>query len=198
MIDAQLITFIRREIAQQLTIINNGTAQDSGTDTESIASPFPGMDPMLDRPKVEPYGFHSRAPDGTLAVNARVGDHPAARIVLGHRDANRPAIETGESSVYSVAGYEVRVGLTKISIRKGDVEFTQVVGEPLATLLSAMLADIASHTHHVTVSVPGVQSGGSTVSGNGTSDPPGNAAAFTALKTQVDGGSILAKDGGAF
>lgn len=194
---AEIQTMLRREIALALNVVLNGVASGSVENTENIGSMFPGMDTQQARPKVEPYGFHSRAPDGTLSVCAQVGADTASRYVIGHRDARRPVLESGEATTYSVAGYEMRVGLTTITVRKGAQVFTAVVGEPLAAVLSAMLAAISVHTHAVSIPVfSGPVPTGETAEGD--TDEPDNAAAFDALKSTVDAGAILAADGGAF
>lgn len=188
---AEVRMMLQREIALALNVVLNGVASSSEKDTEDIGAMFPGMDTQLSRPKVEPYGFHARAPTGTLSICAQVGADFASRYVIGHRDANRPDIELGEATTYSVAGYEVRIGLTTITVRKGAQVYTAVVGEPLAVILSAAFSAIAAHTHSVSVPV----SGGIA---SGTTGVPGNAGTFTGLQSQVAAGAILAKDGGAF
>lgn len=177
---SELLALVRREVAAALNVVLNGQTANAQTNTESIDAMFPGMTKVLDRPLVQPYGFHALAPDGTLSVNARVGAHAGSRYVIGHRDSNRPRLQTGESVVYSVGGYRVLVGNDQIAVGKNGVYETMVVGETLATLLSAILADIATHGH------PSLGA------------PPTNAAAFLALKVEVDAGAFLAQDGGRF
>ncbi len=178
---AELLNFMRREIASMMNIVLNGQTVNAQTDTESIGAMFPGMPTVQDRPLVQPYGFHSLAPDGTLSINARVGAHFGSRYVIGHRDSRRPTIGTGESVQYSFGGYRIRVFNDSIQLGKGDVYETAVVGNTLAALLGAMLDAIALHGHPA------------------FGAPPANAAVFTALKaTYVDSGKILAQDGGGF
>lgn len=193
---SELLREIDKRIALAMNIVLNGQAAEATKDTESIDAMFPGMARILNRPSVKPYGFHSLAPDGTLSVCARVGSHFGSRYVIGHRDANRPAIQSGEATIYNIVGYEMRIELGAITLRKGDQVFTAVVGEPLAEILSSMLDAIATHTHLVNgVVTSGPGTGGAVV---GTTPPPVNAADFTSLKAEVEAGAILAEDGGAF
>lgn len=193
---AELLKIMRAEVAAQMNIILNGTAADAETDTESIDAMFPGMNRIENRPSVKPYGFHSLAPDGTLSITARVGAHAGSRYVIGHRDSRRPELdEKGDATLYNaVSGYEIRVQGASITLRKGSQIYTAVVGEPLAQILSAMLGAIASHVHPVSLPVQG--GGGGNVNGN--SGAPDNAGDFSALQSEVDGGAILAQDGGGF
>lgn len=186
MTDSDVKRMISAEVAKQLNIILNGVSKDSSTQLESIASPYPGMATIESRPLVQPFGFHGRAPDGTLNVSARIGSHPGSRYVLGHRDSKRPSIESGESVIYSIGGYQVRIFNGRASIGKvqedGSVIFeTMLVGESTVAFLIALLDLIETHTHAAA----------------GT--PPSNAASFVTLSNQnLENGKILAKDGGRF
>lgn len=176
---------INLEIARQLNLIFNGLTQNATKFTEDIASAVPGMGTIENRPLVQPFGFHGMAPDNTLNISARIGAHPGSMYILGHRDSNRPDIFSGESVIYSVAGYRVRVFSDRVGIGKltdgEDVFETMVVGETLTAFLIALLNLIETHTH----------------SAAGT--PPSNATSFATLSNaNLQNGKILAKDGGRF
>lgn len=178
---AELRRMIQQEIARAMNVLTNGTTKGAGQFTETIENLFPGMPPLADRPLVQPFGLASVAPNGTLSFCGRVGDHPGSRYVLGHRDASKPALSTGEAALYSVGGFLVRVFADRIQVGKGDDYQTTVCGEYLAELLDSLLTTLASHTH----ASPGA--------------PPTQAAQFTSMKSNyVDNEKILAKDGGGF
>lgn len=183
MTDAHIISFIREEIRRQVQIILSGKAGQNEVDREDIDEMIPGMPTITDRPVMHPYGFASRAARGTQNIVARQGDHASSRIVIGHRDQNRPSnLEEGESSVYSVGDFRVICRLDRVSVSKGDsLEETMVLGDKLTTMLKNLLDAIISHTHPS----PGA--------------PPTNTVTFQSIKdNQVSGDKLLAKDGGGF
>jgi phage gp45-like len=173
---------IRKEIQLQMNVILSGQAANASNITEDIQALFPGGTGIVARPVMHPYGFCSLAPDGTIQVVARQGEHFANRVVLGHRAADRPTdLESGESVQYSVGGYQVRVQNGAIMIGKDGVYETMVVGNTLVVFLTALLQELAIHTH----AAPGA--------------PPTDAEAFTEMKTQyLDSNGILAEDNGRF
>lgn len=176
--DADIARYIREEVKKQLNIILNAETSKSNGLLETIANLFPGMANLPDRPIVLPYGFSSAAPPKTISVTAKVGDHPANRMVIGHRDANRPSSASGEMMIYSKGGYRVVVKNGAVMIGKGNTLETAVAGDALVTLLGDLGSLLAQHTHPA----PGA--------------PPVEAAQFSQLGS--DAASILAKDGGAF
>lgn len=178
--------FIRDQIRNQLNVILFGAAGSNTPVSETIEKLFPGMPSIPDRPIVHPYGFVSRASQGTISVTAKVGDHPGARITLGHRDEKRPSVDVGESGVYSLGGYIVKLGNGKIEFGKGSEMEVVPVGDTLLEFLKAFLDEYIAHQH--VCSAPG--SPGLT---------PMTAAVATQLKADyLDNEKILAKDGGRF
>jgi hypothetical protein len=187
MIDSELQRYIHTEIVRYTRdIVLNALSKDSKVLTEGVDQLFPGMGPQDDRPLAHPYGFASKAPDGTLSVVLRQGDHVGNRMVIAHRDPARPVdIAQGESVQYSKGGYEVRVKNGKIEIGKGGTFETAVLGDTLQKILVAILDAIVEHTHLGNLGFP--------------TSPPQNAAVFTQIETsQVQNGKFLAKDGGGF
>ncbi len=180
MLDPEVQRYIKNEVARQVNVILSGTTQGNTTTTEDIGDMFPGSPTLPARPIMHPWGFVSRAVKGVRSIIGRQGDHPGAKLVLGHRDPTPPSVEEGESAVYSMAGYVVKVGLTSVTISKDDEEHTAVLGEPLVAILSSVLGTLSTHTH----AAPGA--------------PPTEAALFIAAKAQVDANEFLAKDGGGF
>lgn len=184
MMDSEDVAFMRAEIKRQVQIILFGTTGNTTPDaqTEDIQQMTPGMTTITSRPVMHPYGFASRAPTNTLSVVTRCGDHAGNRMVMGHRDAKKPAVANpGESAQYSAGGYVFRCQNGKVTVEKnGEVE-TFVVGDTLSELLGQFLQAIAIHTH----AAPGT--------------PPTNAVTFTDLKENfVDNKMILAEDGGRY
>lgn len=180
--DPEIRRFIQKEVQRQVNIVLFGSAGGGDTQTETINDLFPGMPGIVSRPVMHPFGFVSRAVKGTISVIARVGEHIGNRMVIGHRDANRPAsLQEGESCVYSQGGYRVVWMNGQIMIGKGAVLEPAVMGTTLQSFLSQFSQLLEQHTH------PSIGA------------PPTNAAAITQLRTaQVDSGKILSKDGGRF
>src|SRR5258708_7817771 len=96
-------------IRQQLRAIGTGAAGETTMTSEDIQSQVPGMPTIPARPISQPYGFASRAPDGMISVTAQQGEHPGNKLTLGHRDKDAPSVSVGESVMYSVGGYRVKI-----------------------------------------------------------------------------------------
>ena len=183
MIDSEMQRYIRQEIARQVHIVFTGVSSDAKTHTETINNFLPGASALVDRPLVQPYGFASKSADGTLSAVVRQGDHPGNLLTIGHRDKDKPDdLAKGESAMYSVGKYQIRVLKTQVQVGKAGAWETVVVGDTLSTLLKLILDHIIAHKHLGNL---GFQT-----------SPPMNAADFADDKTQVD--KILAKDGGKF
>ncbi len=113
---------LRREIATQMMVILSGntaaTQIDNVVGTESINNSPPGMPTIESRPVAHPYGMVSRAPKDTVQVVARQGDHPGNRIVLLHRDKDRPSLNAaGEVMMYDGFGNQVWMKDGKIVVK---------------------------------------------------------------------------------
>lgn len=138
---------IRNLIVQISSVVMAGSSEKSGNDNgdffENIASLIPGHPTFEERPTAHPYGIASMAPDGTVQVTARQGESPENRIVIAHRDKNRPKLNAaGEVMMYDGFGnqiwmqdgkivvklddkLELGAGATKEAARKGDeIELT--------------------------------------------------------------------------
>lgn len=185
MMDAETRKFILDEIKRHMHIITSGSAGATTKNTETINSLYPGMSSFPDRPVSQPYGFVSRAPQGMISVTAQQGEHPGNKMTIGHRDKNAPAVDEGESRMYSVGGYNIAVKNGEIFVGKGEVLEHMVVGETLRDFLIAVIDAIVIHQHIGNLGVP--------------TGAPTNAATFTNLKAQnLSNDKILAKDGGRF
>lgn len=146
--DAEMMRFVREEIKKQVHIIFTGTAQSAATHTETINDYLPGAPSVTDRPIMHPFGYMSKAPDGTLSVVARQGDHPANMVVLGHRDKGKPTdIDAGESVVYSLGGFKIKFFNDKVQVAKGSDYETIVCGETLIEFLKSFIKHIMEHQH---------------------------------------------------
>lgn len=190
MIDADIKKFIREEIRRQVMVILPGSSGENDQQSETISQMYPGMADQPARPVMHPYGFVSRAAQGTIQVVGRNGDHPANRMVLGHRDKNRPSdLSSGESAVYSFGKYQVRVKNELLEIGKdGDFE-PMVMGETLRDFLIEFINLYLAHSHVTTA--PGYLT---TVPADAA-----NVLATQQLKANnLDNDKILAKDDGRF
>lgn len=183
--DAELKRYIHNEIRTALQIITSGSAGANAVTTEDINSLAPGMPTMPRRPIMHPYGFISRAPKGTISVTAQQGDHPGNKLTLGHRDANPPGVDEGESAVYSVGGYRLVAKNGELFVGKGGELEHVVVGETLKAFLLGLLDLLIAHQHIGNL-------------GYNTSAPV-TAEQFEELKADyIENDKILAKDGGRY
>ncbi len=114
MMDAETIRFVKEEIKRQLNIILNSASGANTSQTETIDSLYPGMPGIDDRPVMHPFGFVSRATQGTISVTARVGADIQNRMTLGHRDKMRPDVEEGEVMLYNSTDDKIYVSHGKI------------------------------------------------------------------------------------
>lgn len=187
MTDGEVIRFIRMEITKQLNVILSGKTASATEQSEDIEEMFPGMPTVTQRPVMHPYGFVSKAKTGTLSVVARQGEHIGNRMVLGHRDKDRPTdLEEGETAIYSLGKYTVRSRNGKLELGKdGDYE-EMVMGETLRQFLILLIQHIMLHTHQSNVpSAP-------------TSVPLNNIDFQQIQAENLDNEKILSKDGGRF
>lgn len=120
---------VRREIALMASIIMHGqtAATQSGdqASTEDTDNCPPGAPTIEGRGVMHPYGFASRAKKGTISVVARVGNHPANKLIIGHRDKERPALENdGDVCLYDQHGNVLMLKDEKPYIDTGDREFS--------------------------------------------------------------------------
>lgn len=180
--EAELKKWVRQEIARQLIVIASGQAGENTVETETIENLYPGSPNIPERPVMHPYGFASRAPSGTISVTGKVGNDPSNRMVLGHRDSDRPSdLKVGEASQYSSSGYELRAMLDGIRLVKGNKQVALLLGEDVLELLGKIIDTIVIHTH----GSPGT--------------PPSNAADFNLIKTQdLSGATLLSTEEGGF
>ena len=180
MTDPKIIKLIRDEIKKQVSIVLSGSCGGNTIATETIDDLYPGYPPMLDRPLMHPYGLVSRAPRKTLSVTARHGEHPANRVVLGHRDRNRPNVESGEVQLYNQYGQAIYLKNGTVHIGTASASNPAVVGNELKAMLESLLDAIASHTHIGNLGIP--------------TAPPIEAGTFTGIKSgQVSNDTILSQ-----
>lgn len=142
--------FVSDEVRRQLELVLTGqVATGIGADVQNelIANLYPGSPTTTARPVVHPYGYASRAPVGVLNVSVRQGADPGSRLIIGHRDSARPALQLGETVVYNFAGYQIKLGLTECTISNGSATETLVLGNVLLEFLNALMDLIANHTH---------------------------------------------------
>jgi phage gp45-like len=193
MLDSESIRFIREEIKRQVNIILSGVTDGTATHSEGIGQLFPGMPTIQDRPIMQPFGLSSQAPDGTIQVTARQGDHIGNRLVLGHRDKNKPSVIKGEVKLYNAYGDVIyvsegviRTTTPKIVDEADDIrigseaaEENFVLGQVFKTFAQQLLTQLAAETH--VSGLPGYPT-----------SVPQNAAKYNNLKaTPIDDDAIL-------
>lgn len=126
MIDPEIVAFVRAEIARAANVILVGRSANATTQKEDIQELFTAMATIEKSPVMHPYGFVSRAKKSTTSVVARQGDHIGNRVVLGHRDDDRPAIEAeGEVMLYNANGDQVYLKSGKVIVTSDEVHLTK-------------------------------------------------------------------------
>lgn len=145
--EAELKRFVREEIKRQVQIVLFGTAGENDQFNETISQNYPGMPDIPNRPVMHPYGISSRAPQGTISVNVRVGEHIGNRMTIGHRDAARPAVGPGEVVLYDQFGHQIYLSSSKIQVGSASSAHPMVLGDILKSALSQVISALASHTH---------------------------------------------------
>lgn len=146
MMDGEMTRFIREEIKKQVNIIISGLSGNNDQFSEDL-TPYPGAPSMPLRPVMHPYGLVSRAPSQTLQVVARAGDHPANRMVLGHRDANRPKLNQGEVQLYNQFGQAIYLKSGEVHIGIAGTDNPVPTGNELLAMLLEFVADYKVHQH---------------------------------------------------
>ncbi len=144
---SELRKMIREELNVALQIIASGNSGNTSTHTEDIANLFPGMPTVTGRPIMQPYGISSRAPSGKISVTAQQGSHPGNKMVLGHRDATKPAVEAGETQLYNEFGQAVYLKDGSVCIGIATAANPAVLGNEIKAMLQLLITLEASHTH---------------------------------------------------
>lgn len=137
MIDSETITFIRNEVKRQMDVILSGVAGNSDGQYEDVQQLYPGMPTITKRPLMQPYGLASAAPDGTLQVVGKQGEHTGNRIVLGHRDAKKPAVAPGEVILYDANGGALIMREAGMELYKNEVNLLEVQIRLIKTIINA-------------------------------------------------------------
>lgn len=141
--ELEIRSLISKEIRKQVNVFLFGTAAGATEQSETINELAPGMSGIGVRPVMHPYGFCSKAPDGTISVVARAGDHPGNRMVVGHRAADRPTdLNSGEAVLYDAFGEAIYVRKKKIQVGTKNSENPMVLGDVLVDMLTTLLNDI--------------------------------------------------------
>lgn len=137
MTDGDILRFIRQEIARQVNVILSGRSMNGTEQTEDIEEMFPKMPTITERPVMHPYGISSAAPDGIISVVARQGEHFGNRIVLGHRDKDRPACEKGELVLYDASGGKIQFRQAGMEFTKNEVDLLEQLIKLVNTIFNA-------------------------------------------------------------
>lgn len=147
MIDGDILRLIREEVRKQVNIILSGQSGQNTNISEDIQNLYPGCPTIPDRPVMHPYGFVSRAPNGTIQVSARQGEHPGNRLILGHRDSARPDIGAGETTIYNQYGQQIYLKQGEIHIGKPASSDPVPLGNELIDFIKAFFIAFKKHQH---------------------------------------------------
>lgn len=143
MINAELTRYIRKEIERQMNVILSGVAGNATEQTEDVQQLFPSMPTITQRPVMHPFGLSSAAPDNTLSVVAKQGEHIGNRIVLGHRDKNKPSTAKGEVVLYDQFGRTIELREKGMLISNPNGTFAaKSNGQELMEILERLLITI--------------------------------------------------------
>jgi hypothetical protein len=150
MLDSEILRAIRLEVQRQMNVVLPGVTEGTTDDgKEDIGNMFPGMPTATKRPVVHSYGVVSRAPRNTASVVARMGEHTGNRIVLGHRDKDRPKVQEGESALYNADGElvylkkgEAQIISKKVKLGSANAANAGVLGDVLSNLLGEVVGAI--------------------------------------------------------
>ena len=138
--EMEIRKLIRTEIRNSMDIILSGFSGNATTQTEDIQNMYPGMTGIVGRPTAHPYGFCSVAPDGTAQVVAKQGEHIGNRLVISHRDANRPSdITSGESVLYNEFGQAVYMRDGQVQVGTKNSNSPMVLGDVLLNFITDLL-----------------------------------------------------------
>lgn len=180
MTESEIRGLIREEIQRSMGLLLYALTGEGGLNDTDISALYPGGKVIEDLPTVYPFGIHSNVPRETVALIGRIGEHVGNRIVMGHRDAQRPNIELeeGETVIYSRGGRRIVVRNEEIFIGTEGAEEPLVLGAALSSLLSTVLDALSSHVH---------------TNGNmgGPTGTPTNASVYSSAKSEVDSGNIV-------
>jgi len=147
MIDAEIISYIRSEIKTYVNLVLLGQTGNTTKDSEDIVNMYGGHPTMSKRPVMHPYGFVSRAMPNTLSVTCRAGDHPVSRIIIGHRDTDRPEVSNpGEVILYNAYGREIRLNALSIQIGSDGADEPLALGNKLNDFLDQLLTKLQAFT----------------------------------------------------
>lgn len=156
-LDPETRRSIRDEVKHAVNVILHAKFGETSNEYAELLEPLPGADKIPARPVVHPYGLVSRAPQGTLAVTARVGNHPAARIILGARDperANMEFLNEGDVCLYNSDGTKIVLQGKKVKMGSENADNPAVLGNELITLLGQII-DLLILGNSVLTTTPG-------------------------------------------
>lgn len=137
MIDSETARYIRLEIEKQMNVILSGVAGNASEQYEDIQQLFPSMATITQRPVMHPFGVSSSAPDGTLQVVAKQGEHVGNRIILGHRDKNKPSCAPGEVVLYDANGGKIQLRSAGMEFTKNEVDLLEQLINLVTTIFNA-------------------------------------------------------------
>lgn len=120
-----------------MNVILTGVAGNASAQYEDVGQLFPSMPSITQRPVMHPYGMSSAAPDGTLQVVGQQGEHKGNRIVLGHRDADKPAVKQGEVVLYDANGGKIQLRKSGMEITKNEVDLLEQLINLVTTIFNA-------------------------------------------------------------
>jgi hypothetical protein len=154
MTDQEVIQLIRRTIRQEMAAIMMSTVQSNADQFRTTVQRF-ATDSSVDNIRsIQPYGFASRATDGTGALLIPLSSDATNMAVAGHLDSNRPSLSDGETLLYDAYGHVVYLSEGKMQFGSKASANPMVLGDLLQTFLENFLQLFATHTHEGNLGYP--------------------------------------------
>ena len=145
MIEPEIQRLIRDEIRRSMNaIIMAECWAGEEKNSQTVRNMYGCGDLTTKFPVASPYGFASRAPEKTLAVLGRLGEHPASRIILSHHDIAKPDLLDGEALLYNADGLQIRLEKEKIKIGGAEADEPLVLGNVLLEFLDKLMTLLAT------------------------------------------------------
>ena len=134
---------MRNEIAKAANVILTGRAANATGPFEDIKELFVGMPTIEKRAVMHPYGYVSRAMADVMSVVGRQGDSLGNRVVLGHRDEDRPELEAeGEVMLYNGSGEQIYLKEGKVIVTSDEIHLVKEDPSDNAALASLVKQEI--------------------------------------------------------
>ena len=126
MLDSETQRYIRQEVQRHLNILIMASSDEATKNGAKVRDMYGSTPQTPEFPAMMPWGFAHRPPTGLQTVLGRIGEHPGARIILGHRDIDKPDLEEGEVILYNENGEQIRLEKEKVVMQTKSGEAVRI------------------------------------------------------------------------